>query len=159
MIFFNLVRCMIPEILKEIIFKGKIILWEFSFVLACTLAYTIFFHFLPLRVFRYYRYIWAWQLMEYYTKHASDLIGNRNDLDSIASHNFCAFFLFLYLESNSMLTAAMCEGLLYKELNLFNLPYTVYDGAFNYIVAIPVCYLLQVVLLGANLQVHLPSTL
>ena len=60
MLFFNLMRCMIPEILKEIIFKGKIILWEFTFVLACTLVYTVLFHFLPLRVWRYYRYIWAW---------------------------------------------------------------------------------------------------
>lgn len=158
MLFFNLMRCMIPEILKELIFKGRIVLWEFGFVLCCTIVYTIFFHFLPLKYWRYYRYIWAWQLMEYYTKHASDLIGNRNDLDSLQNHNFCAFLLFLYLESNSMLTAAMTEGLLHWEIGVMDLPYMVYDGAYNYIIAIPLCYVLQVYLLSAPLQLDLSDT-
>ena len=123
------------------------------------MTYTVFFHFLPLRYWRYYRYVWAWQLMEYYTKHASDLIDNRNVLESAANHNFVMFFLYLYIESNSMLTAAMTEGLCYGELGLLELPYTVYDGAYNYFLGIPACYLLQILLLGADLKFILPSSL
>ena len=46
-----------------------------------------------------------------------------------------------------MLTAAMFEGLAYGEMKVKDLPYTIYDGAFNYICAIPVTYYLQVLLL------------
>lgn len=77
-LFFNLVRCMAPELLKEFIYKGKLVIWEFTFVLCCTVTYTLVFHFMPLSVWRRFRFVWAWMLMEYYTKHAYDLIDSRN---------------------------------------------------------------------------------
>lgn len=159
MLFFNLIRCMVPELLKEFIFKGKLVVWEFTFVFCCACVYTILYHFLPISVFARFRYVYGYLQLEYYCKHASDWIDNRNQLELLQSHNFCAFWLFVYLESNSMLTAAMFEGLVYGEMTVWDLPYTIYDGAFNYIVAIPLTYLLQVMLLGAAISLHVPSTI
>ena len=159
MLFFNLIRCMVPELVKEIIFKGKIVIWEFTFVFCCAVIYTTLYHFLPLSTFRRFRYVYGWLQLEYYCKHASDWVDNRNHLELFQSHNFCAFFFFLYLESNSMLTAAMFEGLAYGELKLRDLPYTIYDGTHTYICAIPVTYFLQYYLLSANLALHLPTSL
>ena len=80
-------------------------------------------------------------------------------LESHFSHNFCAFYLYLVLESNSNLRAGIFEGLLYGELSIWQIPYTIYDGTHTYICAIPLTYLMQVVLLGANLQLNLPYSL
>ena len=159
MLFFNLIRCMIPELLKEFIFKGKLVVWEFTFVFCCACVYTTLYHFLPLSVFARFRYFYGYLQLEYYCKHASDWIDNRNMLELDQSHNFCAFLLYLYLESNSMLTAAMFEGLVYGEMSVRDLPYTIYDGTFNYICAIPATYYLQTVLLGATISYSLPTCL
>ena len=158
MLFFNLIRCMIPELLKEFIFRGKLVVWEFSFVFCCACMYTTLYHFLPISVFAHFRYFYSYLQLEYYCKHAGDWIDNRNQLEVLWSHNFCAFFVFLYLESNSMLTAAMFEGLAYGEISVWDLPYTVYDGAFTYICAIPATYMLQTLLLGATLTIHIPTS-
>ena len=48
MLIFNLIRCMIPEIVKELLFKGKLILPELQFVFTCCVTYTIVFHYTPL---------------------------------------------------------------------------------------------------------------
>ena len=98
---------------------------------------TIFLQHVPLKQFRKVRYVWAWLLMEYYTKHASDLIENRNDLEALYGQNIICFFVFMYLETNSMLTAKILEGLLYFEASVFDFPYLIYDDTFNYIVAVP----------------------
>ena len=82
MMFFNIVRCMVPEILKEFVFKGKIVIWEFSFVFCCAIAWTIFFHYLPMKVFKKCWPIYMYLQLEYYTKHATDWIENRNVLES-----------------------------------------------------------------------------
>ena len=60
MLFFNTLRCMIPEIIKSFVYKGKIVIWEFNFVLCCAVTYTIFYHYLPMSVFRRFRYVYAW---------------------------------------------------------------------------------------------------
>ena len=156
-LFFNLLRVTFHEIIKELVFKGKIILWEVAFVTACCVVYTAIFHMIPLRIFRKFRWIWGYLLMEYYTKHSADLIQNRNELERLQSHNFCAFFLFLYLESNSTLTPAIFDGLLYGDFGMFDVPLVVYDFAFNYFIAIPAHYLMQVLIMGAKLQFHWPS--
>ena len=44
---------------------------------------------------------------------------------------------FLYLEYNAMLTAAILEGLLYRDYSIFSLPSIIYNGTFNYLVAVP----------------------
>jgi len=36
-------------------------------------------------------------------------------------------------------------------------PFVVYDFAFNYFIAIPLHYICQIFVLGANLQLHLPA--
>ena len=113
--------------------------------------YTIVFHFMPLRVWRYFRFVWAWLLMEYYTKHSADFIENRNDLENRGHHNILAFLLFLYIESNANLTAGLLEGIFYAESGFQDVPYTIYDGGFNYFFAVPLFYILQVFLLGASL--------
>ena len=95
--------------------------------------------------------------MEYYTKHASDLIENRNTLEQLYGQNIILFFVFLYLETNSMLTAKILEGLLYFEFNSpSDLPYLIYDDTFNYIVAVPTMIILQIYLLGNNLTIFMP---
>ena len=94
--------------------------------------------------------------MEYYTKHASDLIENRNTLEQLYGQNIILFFVFLYLETNSMLTAKILEGLLYFETAPLDLPYLIYDDTFNYIVAIPTLIILQIFLLGNNLTMFMP---
>ena len=94
--------------------------------------------------------------MEYYTKHASDLIENRNTLEQLYGQNVILFFVFLYLETNSMLTAKILEGLLYFETSPFDLPYMIYDDTFNYLVAVPTLIGLQIYLLGNNLTLFMP---
>ena len=81
MLFFNLLRGFVSEVLKQLVHKGKIDIWELTFVNCCIITYTIYFYFLPLRIFRKLRYVWAWLLMEYYTKHARDFVGKWNLLD------------------------------------------------------------------------------
>ena len=80
--------------------------------------------------------------MEYYTKHASDLIDNRNTLEELHGQNIICFFVFMYLETNSMLTAKILEGLLYKTTRKRDLPYMIYDDTFNYLVAVPTLIML-----------------
>ena len=159
MLFFNLLRVTMHEIIKEMMFKGRIIVWEVGFVSLCCVVYTIFFHFMPLRVWRYFRFVWAWLLMEYYTKHSADLINNRNELERLGAHNFCAFLLFMYIETNSNMTPAMLEGFMYGNLGLLDLPYLIYDSAFNYFIAVPLHYILQIYLMGASLKFHIPTSL
>ena len=81
MLFFNILRCMIPEILKELIFKGKLVIPEIKFVFSCCITYTLIFHFVPLRIWRRFRFFWCWIMLEYYTKHSADWIDNRNQLE------------------------------------------------------------------------------
>lgn len=145
--------------IKEMVFKGRIILWEVTFVTCCGFVYTVIFHFMPLRVWRYFRFVWTWLLMEYYTKHSADLINNRNVLEELGAHNLAAFGLFLYIETNSNITPAILEGALYGDLGLLDLPYLLYDMAFNYFVAIPLHYILQICLLGASLSFSVPTSL
>ena len=90
---------------------------------------------------------------------ASLFLINRNQLEDLYSHNAWYFCIMLYLRSNSMLTAALFEGLAYGEMALYQTTSVVYNGAFIYFVAVPAVYLLQIFLLGADLQVHVPSTL
>lgn len=159
MLFFNIFRCMVPEILKEFVFKGKIVIWEFAFVFCCAVFWTIFFHYLPMKVFKMFWPIYMYLQLEYYMKHASDWIENRNVLESQASHNACAFYLYLVLESNSSLRAGILEGLMYGELSILDIPYTIYDGTLTYIAAIPVTYLMQVFVLQSNLVIHAPLSI
>ena len=81
MLFLNTLRCMIPEMLKEFIFKGKLVISEIKFVWMCCFIYTTVFHFLPLKYWRPMRWVWTWLMLEYYTKHSADFIDNRNHLD------------------------------------------------------------------------------
>ena len=60
MLFFNIIRCMVPEIIKSIVFRGKVVVWEFNFVLACAIVYTTVFHFMPMSFFRRFRYVYLW---------------------------------------------------------------------------------------------------
>ena len=60
MLFFNIIRCMVPEIVKSIIFRNKVVIWEFNFVLACAVTYTVLFHFLPLSVFKKFKWVYLW---------------------------------------------------------------------------------------------------
>ena len=62
----------------------------------------------------------------------------------------------MYLETNSMLTAKILEGLLYFETSLLDLPYTIYDDTFNYLVAVPTLIGLQIFLLGNKLTMFMP---
>ena len=50
---------------------------------------------------------------------ASLFIINRNQLEDMYSHNAWYFCIMLYLRSNSMLTAALFEGLAYGEMALY----------------------------------------
>ena len=100
--------------------------------------------------------------MEYYTKHPSDLIDNRNVLEELYGQNIICFFAALYLETNSMLTARILEGLIYREddmVSMFNLPFLVYDDTFNYIVAVPTLIAMQVFMLGNPLKIFLPLSM
>ena len=51
--------------------------------------------------------------MEWNTSFAAALLQNRNDLESMQTHNFMAFFLYLYMLTNALLTPALIEGVLY----------------------------------------------
>ena len=77
---FNWVRCVPAEIIKHLLYKNRVMVGDVLFVLACTTLYTVILHLLPFRVFAKFRYVWVWMLMEYYTKHASDLIYALNNL-------------------------------------------------------------------------------
>ena len=63
------------------------------------------------------------------------------------------------MASMAMFTPALIEGFLYGEISLFNLPSTIYNNLFKYFYAVPFIYLSQVYLLGAKLELHLPSSL
>ena len=97
--------------------------------------------------------------MEHYTKHASDLIDNRNTLERLYGQHAILFFVFLYLDTNSMLTAKLLEGLLYGEIGILNIPYMIYDDTFNYVVAVPSLLLMQYFMLGSQFKVFLPLSL
>ena len=159
LMFFNLLRVTMHEIIKELVLMGKVKVWEVGFVTCCCFVWTLVFYYMPLRVWRYFRFVWGWLLMEYYTKHSADLINNRNELENLGSHNFIAFFIFLYLESNSTCTPAMLEGLLYGEHGILDLPFVVYDFAFNYFIAVPLIYILQIFVMGASLKFYIPTSL
>ena len=66
------------------------------------------------------------------------------------------FFAFLYLEYGSMLTPAIMEGLFYRDFGLFSLPSLVYNGTFNYILAVPILNFLQVFHLGNRFKIFMP---
>ena len=124
-----------------------------------TVGLTVFYHYLPMSVFRRFSFIYAWSFLEYHGQSMSLWIINRNQLENIYSHNAWYFFIMLYLRSNSMLTAALFEGLAYGEMALYQTASAVYNGAFMYFVTVPATYLLQIFVLGADLQVHVPGTL
>ena len=75
-LFFNLVRCVPADIMKQLLYKNRVNVRETLFTIECVLFYTLVLQYLPMRWFRKTRYLWAWMGMEYYTKHASDLIYN-----------------------------------------------------------------------------------
>ena len=66
------------------------------------------------------------------------------------------FFAFLYCETNSMLTAKILEGLLYREVSVLELPYMIYDDTWNYIVAVPALLLMQYFMLGSTFKLFMP---
>ena len=56
--------------------------------------------------------------MEWNTSFAAALLQNRNDLESMHTHNFMAFFLYIYMCTNALLTPALIEGALYGQLQV-----------------------------------------
>lgn len=45
----------------------------------------------------------------------------------------------------------MLEGLTQGVLSVWDVPRFIFDGAYNYVWGFPACYLLQILLLGADL--------
>ena len=159
LLFANLLRAQIPQIIGMITFKGKIICYDFMFANFCIIGYTTFFHYcVPMHVFRKFRYVWGWLIVEYYAKHASDWIDNRNKLDVLSQHNFIAFWLFAYIEYHSTFSA-MFDSMLFGEMSFWDLPEMIWDGGSVYIIAIPLTYMLQKAVFGSNIQLRLPLTL
>ena len=80
-LFFNFIRCLLPDVIRQIIINGKLNHSRNLITVVFVAFLTVFFQYVPLKQFRKVRYVWAYLLMEYYTKHASDLIENRNTLE------------------------------------------------------------------------------
>ena len=128
------------------------------FATFCIIGYTLFFHFcVPMHVFRKFRYVWGWLIVEYYAKHASDWIDNRNKLDVLAQHNFIAFWVFAYIEYHSTFSAIF-DSMLNGEMGFFDLPEMIWDGGSVYIIAIPLTYILQRAVFSADIKLVLPLT-
>ena len=143
LLFANLIRAQVPQIIGMIAFKGKILVWDFTFATLLIIGYTTVLHyFVPMHVFRKFRYVWGWLIVEYYAKHASDWVDNRNKLDVLNQHNFISFWLFAYIEYHSTFSAIL-DSFLYGEMGLFDLPEMIWDGGSVYIIAIPLTYFLQ----------------
>ena len=62
------------------------------------------------------------------------------------------------IELHSM-NISIFEGIIYGEKVVSQIPYMVCDGSFLYMMSMPTIYLLQTYILGANLQLNLPTTL
>ena len=58
-----------------------------------------------------------------------------------------------------MLIAAIIEGFCYDDFSVFNLPYIVYNGTFNYLVAVPILAFTQVYYFGNSFKVFVPISL
>ena len=80
-LFFNFIRCLLPDVIRQIIINGKLNHSRNLITVVFVAFLTVFFQHVPLKQFRKVRYVWTYLLMEYYTKHASDLIENRNTLE------------------------------------------------------------------------------
>ena len=58
-----------------------------------------------------------------------------------------------------MLTAAVLEGLFYGDFSVFSLPVIIYNGTFNYLVAVPCLALMQVYYMGNHFKLFTPSSM
>ena len=116
-----------------------------------TVAVTIVFHYLPWRFFKSTRVLWGWLALEQKIKYAWDFIENRNDVESMYRNNYVAFCLMWYIETNSNLTAAIVEGLLYGTLPLLSLPRLIFTNTCEYIYSFAMMLLMQVLLMGSSI--------
>lgn len=98
-------------------------------------------------------------MLEYYTKFASDLISNLNSQDGLWGMNLLVFSVFLYVEIFSNLTAGLFEDLMYKRMKKREVPSRLYAGTFVYLIAIPVLFLLQFLVLDAQIRFYVPQNL
>ena len=51
------------------------------------------------------------------------------------------------------------EGLFYGDYGLFNLPSLIYNGTFNYIIAVPLLSFMQVFHMGNSFKVYMPLSM
>ena len=65
----------------------------------------------------------------------------------------------MYAEYNAMLTAAVLEGLFYGDTSVFSVPYMIYSGVYNYVVAVPLLVLVQHHYMGNDFTFFKPATL
>ena len=74
---------------------------------------TVVVSFMPRSWLQQTRWVWVYLQLERKLKYASEFIENRNDLASMYDWNPVSTFTMLYIETNSMLTAAILENLMY----------------------------------------------
>ena len=77
-LFFNHMRNVHIWLMRSLLIKGRVVAYDFYFICGYTTLVTVIYQVMPKSWFAKYRFVWALVLMEYYTKHAYDLIMNRN---------------------------------------------------------------------------------
>ena len=82
-LFFNIIRNLLPDFCRQLLINGRLNSERNIQTILLTVVATLVFQHLPLKTFKRVKYLWAWMMMEHYTKHASDLIDNRNTLERL----------------------------------------------------------------------------
>ena len=82
-LFFNMIRNLLPDFCGQLLITGRLNAVRNVQTILLTIVVSLFFQYLPLKTFKKARYLWAWSMMEHYTKHAANLIDNRNTLEKL----------------------------------------------------------------------------
>lgn len=67
MLFFNFVRIGLHMLIQHLVLKGKINFSDFNDAVMFTVGLTVFYHYLPMSVFRRFSFIYAWLNLEYHS--------------------------------------------------------------------------------------------
>ena len=68
MYFFNIIRCVLPEYVRAMVYEGKISCAAAETCFLHATIYTIVFHYLPMKYFKRLRWLWCISLFEFYMK-------------------------------------------------------------------------------------------